>query len=230
MSQSDPSTKKSGLWGFVKGAFVEEVPEGQQASQPPPRGQSSPPPVAHAAPVAHPPPTFDQASREKLEAAVVESAPQGYLDFEDFLSTLADSIPDEDSRWRAALKLVSKRGHSPEALLGDFDKCIGILQEKYRQFDAETQEHIKKKVSGRKEKVGSIDSAILLKQEEIAKIQSQIAGLAEERKAEVEAMDASHAKILAVKAGFDSAFRSVHDRIAFRRSKLEQFRQSEKKA
>ncbi len=224
MSQSG---EKKSVWGFVKSAFVEEVASTDGGTTPSPAASRSSvaPPAAASAGIVPERPTSapDQAAKERLETLLAGSAPPGYVELHDFLSTLSDSIPDETARWRAALKLAAKRGHNVEALLGDFDKCLGILEEKYRQFDADTREQIKKKIEGRQSAIEALDQQILAKEGLVVQIQAEIKDLAEQRRSESAAKDSSEAKILAVKGGFDSAYRIVHLQVSDNRRRLEAF-------
>jgi len=218
MDQPVGKGEKKSIWASVKGAFVEEVPEGHPEAPtgtPAPQHVESHPAIIHS--------VDDGAARKRLEAAIESSAPPGYVELQDTLSTLADSIPDESARWKAAMKLAAKHGHSVEILLGDFDKCIGILEQKGREFEDETQAQLKRKVGGRQATIESLDTQIKTKHEQIQQLQSDISRLSEQRDAESAALTADEQKITSVKEGFVAAYQVVHAQLTDRRNKLATF-------
>jgi len=132
-----PGTKKSWfgeLGTHIKDALVEEVPDpsnGAQASTlpAPPTNPPMMPTTAH--------PSFapmkagvDQAARQRLEQAIAQSAPPGYTEIMDTISELSDSIPDEGSRVRAALKLAKKHGHGADDILGEAGADSKVARQK----------------------------------------------------------------------------------------------------
>lgn len=222
------SDKKGGLWGAIRSVIVEDVPEPEPARAPAP----SPVPVRDLPPAAvhpdHPSlapvkAVVDQAARQRLEQAIASDAPPGYSEIVDMISTLAESIPDEGSRYRAALKLAAKHGHTVQDLLGDMDKCIGILEGKGRDFQEETKSQVARKVGARQKAVQDMDALIKSKQEQIQSIQQEIAQLSEKRGTEAAAITSETAKIQAVTESFEAVYDAVMDKLVDTRKKIEAY-------
>jgi chromosome segregation ATPase len=215
---SDKKSLFGSIGSAVHGALFDDTPDAGKS--PPVEDASSapqtpwpPPPSVYTAQPSH---VIDQAVRQKLEASVAESAPPGYVELQDTLASLAEAIPDEFKRWQAALKLTAKHGNTVEALLGDFDKCIGVLEQKDRQFDDETQAQLKRKVGDKKAHIDQLDQQII-------QLQQQIADLTQQRSQEAATMTQDQQKILSVKESFDAAYQAVHSQLTERRAKLASF-------
>lgn len=213
-------SKSKGIWGAIKGAIVEETPEAAPA-----QGQSAPPPVPVPQSVAPPPqrvskPEVDQEARKRLEASITKAAPPGYVEIMDTVATLADSIPDEGARFRAALKLAAKRGHSLDDLLGDMDKCIGVLEGKKRQFEEETSHQMEAKVVARQKAISGLDEQIRAKQDQMTALQREVSELSEQRGTEAAAITSETANITAVRESFSAAYEVVYAQLQERRQKV----------
>lgn len=165
----------------------------QAKAQPPVATASSPPPPLRNSP---PPPSStlgmpDEAMMDDL-VTKLKASRQGFAQLSDHAQALADVIPDEAMRYKAAIKLTIKSGTSVDALLGDYEACFGFLETKSKEFQAECDRQTKKKVEVHRtsasmtaERITTMKSQIESLQKDIAEAQHSIDN--ENAAAEIEA-------------------------------------------
>lgn len=218
-----PNEKKSGgFFGALKSLVVEETQDGAEkpaATAVPAASRNTPVPAAPPMPPV-PDAAIDKAAREKLESALTIAAPEGYREVTDTLSTLADTIPDERTRYTAMIKLLAKRGMATDHLLEDMDKAIGILEGKSRDFHDELEHQITKKVGGKQQAVADLDHQIEERKAQIAALSSEVDQLTARRNEEASGIEVERQKIAAVQAQFTAAYNAVHAGVKDRRDKL----------
>lgn len=215
---SESASKKgfgSRLWSLV----AEEVPEGPQAT--PAATAPAPVPVAPMA-VSIPTPVavVDPAIQATLEADLNTAAPEGYREIVNDLVTLAEDITDERARYRAAVRMAGKKGHSLLDLLGDLDKCLGILEAKNTEFAAEVKRQIETKVGARRSAIATREAEITAKTELMGRLQQEIAQLQHDNLLESEQISTETAKITGVGNNFRLAYQAVLANIQSIRNKI----------
>lgn len=99
-------------------------------------------------------------------------------DLGDMLETLRDSIPDEGSLYKAALKILAKKGFAVTAIREDYDKCIGALEASSREFAAQLKGQLDARVGAKLKTVEDCNQQIAGKQKQIAALQEEAAALA----------------------------------------------------
>jgi hypothetical protein len=167
-----------------------------------------------------PRPQVDEAIRQRLEASLLELAPAGYKELLDDLNTLADVIPHEQSRFAAALKLAAKQGHTLDHLIGDLDTCIGVLETKGREFEDEIKRQIDLKVGARQKALQDIDKKITDMHAEVARLQSEIASVSEQRGNEAASITQATTKIEQTRENFRMTFQAVMADITGTKTKI----------
>lgn len=153
---------------------------------------------------------------DRLLAELEGEAPQGYKDFVGDLATLSEALPTDELIYKSALKLAGKQGHTPAGLSLDYEKCLRLLDEQGRMFEASVQEQITAKVGGRQAEVARLD-------DEIAKLAEQLTQLQAQRDAEAEAIETDTARIETTKIKFQGAFAAVHAQLNDQKTKLAAF-------
>lgn len=220
------SSEKHSFWDSVKGLVVEDVPDkGAQpeAVQPAPSPMAARKTPLPAAPPMVVSPAIDQAARQRLQSVVAAGAPPGYNEITDLVVTLADSIPDEATRFRAAIKITTKHGYPLDALLGAVDHCIGVLEAQGRAFEEETGRQTAAKVGSRQARISNLSETIRTKQDQISALQQEMVQLERERQTESDAISAETAKINMVSQGFTMAFHDVKTELDTLRSKIDTY-------
>ncbi len=224
---SESKENRPSIWQSIRSMVVEEVPDPVVASVPVTKSgatmRNTPIPTVPVDQALLTPmkAQADQAARQRLEQAISASAPAGYSDVSDTILTLADSIPDESQRYKAALKLAAKHGHSVSDLLGDFDKCIGVLESKGREFQDEIKSQVEKKVGSRQAKVRTIEGLVSQNQSRIGALHKEIEQLTEQLSTENSAISADTARIQDVNDGFTASYDAVLAQLVDQRKKIE---------
>lgn len=192
-----------------------DQPQGTPTSAAPVHVVVAPQPV-HVVPAA----TVDPIMRKKLEEAIAAESPPGYSEITGHLVTLGEDITDEKTLYRSAIKIASKNGHDLAALLGDMDKCIGVLEAKEREFNEEAQRQINTKVGARRGAITKREQEIEAKTAMIAQLQQEIAQLRQDNLAETEVISSETAKITATSNNFNVTYQVVHAALIDQRNKI----------
>lgn len=204
---------------------LEEPSEGTEDTQIPAPAQpvvSDPTPVV-SAPVN--PAKFsevDKACFSKLEQAMLNDGAPLPEEFMDTLSVL-DTIPTEEARYKTALSLMSKRGYTPAAILSDYDKTLGVLEETSVAFEGSLKAQIDGKVGARHAKVEQLTTTIEAHRVQIQAMQEEIQRLTAERDNEQSSITEEHLKITTVQQRFKVIFTQVKGEILGQRAKITQY-------
>jgi len=121
--------------------------------------------------------TLDQSARKQLVDAMEASGASLVEELMDLLETLRESITDETALYKAAIKILGKKGNTVVAIRQDFDKCVGALEAKDREFESQLKAQFDKRVGSRSKIVSDCHEQISDKQAQIAQLQSEIATL-----------------------------------------------------
>lgn len=155
----------------------------------------------------------DQAIVARIEVALSETAPEGYLEFTSGLATLSDTLPDEALLYKTVTKLAAKKGITVATIEMNFGQCLKILEEQGKAFTTELNDQITKKVGGRQQEVARLDAKITQLQDEMSRLSAQ-------RTAEATAIETDTAKIETVRSGFEGAYQAVLSKVMDQKSKL----------
>jgi chromosome segregation ATPase len=121
---------------------------------------------------------LDQGSRTKLIAAMRGAKAPLVEELSDMLDTLKENIPDEGSLYKAALKILAKKGFAITAIREDYDKCIGALESSNREFAAQLKGQLDARVGAKHKVVEDCNQQMADKQSQIAALQAEVATLA----------------------------------------------------
>jgi hypothetical protein len=169
---------------------------------------------------------LDQSARTQLLSALETCGADLVEELTSLLETLKDSITDEAALYKAALKILMKKGHSLVAIRQDFDKCVGVLEAKDREFTSQLKVEHDKRIGSKAEFVTDCNAKIEAKQAQILKLQTEISefgvlvleaknGISEEQE-----------KINLAKSRFTLGFQSLHKELTNNCAKAVQYGES----
>jgi hypothetical protein len=162
---------------------------------------------------------IDSMVRDRLTSAIDKAGVLALKELGDTLDTLADAIPDEGARLKAAIKLVSKK-YSSGALLQDIDKCIGVLEESDRIFAEESKVQSEKTVGGKTRLVEELTTAIAQKEQQISILRQEIVSATAQRDTEASSIAGEQTKIALVQERFRSAYQAIRTTLESQRAKI----------
>lgn len=192
----------------------------------PPHGSAQAPAAASAAPVE--PPSQSPGDSEtkfsgRLESALTE-ANLPNIDFYEFLKSLeamAPLIPDEGTRYRAALGSLVASGASTEKILGTASHYLNVLDEKEKSFRSYIAEQVQERVDRALVEADRLKQEIRAKGEQITTLTQEIAALtrseastrtsAEIARAEIEAYSSTFER---VKSRYTQLIQTTREKLA----------------
>jgi hypothetical protein len=206
---------------LVRTGVVSPIDEGQPAGAAQPKAAAVDPPKA-AAPAVDPSQVaaIDQMVSKELASAMESAGSQFIAEWSDTLTTLADAIPDETTRFKTALSLLQKKGVSASDIVGGFDACLGALEAKDREFNQLLSDSFKKKVSSRQEAVQSLSASIGQKQAQIEAFKAEIAAVESQIAEAKVVIAAEQAKLDLKRARFTTAYRSYRAGVEEQRTRV----------
>ena len=168
----------------LKGLFVApEDDEPQVANDPPAR---SPAPVIHTSiPKQEPGHTIDitqgqvddgitKSLTAALTAASKTRAPYNYMQFSDTVNKQLVMIPDELTRYKAALATATAMGVTPQSLIDDTSYYMGILKNEASKFEMVMSTVVKNNVTSKEAQIKGTDDETQKKTEEIKRLTDEI--------------------------------------------------------
>lgn len=167
---------------------------------------------------------IDQQVRNRLVTAMQNDGAPLVESLSDTLDTLAEAVPDEGLRYKAALKLLTKNGHPVDAILNDFDKCLGALDESQRTFEADNAAQLDAKVGSKQRAVVEYDTKIKEKEATVASIQAEIASLRTKRDEEQSSISGEQQNIALVESRFKINHQNIREAIVSQRTKVTNYR------
>lgn len=221
----------SKVWKFLAKAGVVEI-EDQGPSETP---AAEPEVVAVAAVPAGPPPTASSASVDASKYVEVDKACRDKLIHamendgaplpEAFMETLSalEAIPVEEARFKTALNLMGKQGHTAGAILSDYDKTLGVLDETSRSFESSLQNQIDAKVGAKQQAVEQLTAAISEKEAQIQALRVEIEQLKVQKDTEQSGIADEQIKISTVQHRFKVIYQAVLAEIQTQRAKIAQY-------
>lgn len=221
----------SKVWKFLAKAGVVEIDD-QDPSETP---TAEPEAAAVAAVPAGPPPTassspvdaskyveVDKACRDKLIYAMENDGAPLPEAFMETLSAL-EAIPVEESRFKTALTLMGKQGHTAGSILSDYDKTLGVLDETSRSFEESLKSQIDAKVGAKQQAVEQLTTAIGEKEAQIQALRVEIEQLKVQRDTEQSGIADEQIRISTVQHRFKVIYQAVLAEIQTQRAKIAQY-------
>ena len=188
------------------------------------RASSTPPPIATSISSFPTNVPVDQAVLKKMQTAVLQQAPASIKSLEDNLATLADAIPDDSMRFKAALKLLEKSGTPIESLLGDCDKHLASLDAYKTSLDQIIQSKIDSNIKGKENQIEQLATSIQTKQEQINNLTREIGETNQKISTIRTEITTEQIQIDNVKAGSDSAYQFIKNDLSGRKVKILNFK------
>jgi chromosome segregation ATPase len=218
------------IWDKFRDTFSEVKPDAQQPEAPPPVSEATvgitSSPVIPARVVAADPAlitSLDQSARDQLIAAMEASGAHLVEELIDLLDTMKENITDEAALYKTAVKILVKKGHTLVDIRQDFDKCIGALEAKDREFESQLKGQLDLRVGSKSAAVAACKSQIADKQAEITKLQSQIAELGAKAHEAQEGIAAEQGKLGLAQSRFSLGYNALRGEIASKCAKVNQY-------
>jgi hypothetical protein len=167
--------------------------------------------------------SLDDSAKKQLIDAMEKSGAHFVEEFSDYLETLRESIEDEAGLYKAALKLLLKKGGSLSAIRQDFDKCIGALEAKDREFGAQLKGELDRRVGTKQKTVADCQAQIEAKQEQIQKLQSEIGDLGATAHEAQGGISAEQDKLNLAQSRFTLVYKALRSEIEANSAKVTQY-------
>jgi chromosome segregation ATPase len=201
----------------------------------PPTPAETPGPVTSEAREARPPARVaNPAVRETLEQTIAEHLGPAFAEFRLQDEALADAIPDESSRLRAVVQVLSKKQMPVAHLLEGIDRGLGALAGSHRAWADKiatrraTQERERHDIEVEFEKTTSGAQREIERLEQAIEAQKRaIADAAAAKQTRLESLDEASAELGGTDHDFRTTYETIEQEYASLREKLARF-QSEK--
>ena len=221
-----------GIWDKVRDTFSEVKSDAEPEAQPPATSAvgitSSPGVPARVVAAADPAliASLDKSARDQLIAAMEASGAHLVEELIDLLDTMKESITDEAALYKTAIKILMKKGHTLVDVRQDFDKCIGALEAKDREFESQLKGQLDLRVGSKSTTVAACQSQITDKRMEIAKLQSEIVQLTESARVAQDGITAEQAKLNLAQSRFTLSYNALRGEITSKCNKVNQYSES----
>jgi hypothetical protein len=123
-------------------------------------------------------PSDIEAVKNSIEADLNKKLPEAYAAFNALVEGLADVIPDEATRVKAALVSADKQGYKGRDILSAFDTRMTAVDDYESAFKESVKRKITTEVIGLENQAAEADRQTKAKQEEIAQLQAELQELA----------------------------------------------------
>lgn len=163
---------------------------------------------------------LDNSAKERLMHVLATDGAPLPEELIEIVETLADTIPDVSARYKTALKLMAKKGHTKEAILANYDKCLAALAANAAEFDKETQAAVQAKVGSKQQNLVHLEGQIRSRQEQIEALQKEIVALHGQLEAEKVAIGEESQKITLVCDRFLALYNVVRAEIEDQQKKV----------
>lgn len=226
----DLLTRAGAAVGVLKEVDGEDQSPEDEAPAASPTGTPVPRPRPKAPVRSSPPRPADSAETARLDAilgdelsAAVDAAPGAQIvkEFSELFAEFSDLVEDKSLLYGKVLKVLSKKGHTVQDLLGGFDGCIGALEDKSRAFEKRLAEELKKKVGGKQEAVQRLDAQIEERRRALAAIEQEISGLETSRDQEQSGISAEEQRLERTRSRFGVVYRSAMETVTAQRAEVE---------
>jgi hypothetical protein len=132
-------------------------------------------------------------------------------------------VDDEKVRYTAAIKSLIKKGHPVSAICQDVDKCVGVLEDKNREFASQLKAQFDKRVGSKTQTVQTCDAQILAKTAQKEKLNQEIADLAAQKSEAQQGITDEQLKLTQVGERFDMAYKAIRSEVESQRAKIAQY-------
>lgn len=167
---------------------------------------------------------LDKSARQQLAQAMEASGATLVEELGETLETLKESgVEDEKIRYTAAIKGLIKKGHPVAAICQDVDKCIGVLEDKNREFSSQLKTQFDKRVGTKTQTVQTSQDQIKVKQAQKAKLDQEIADLTAQRTEAQSGITDEQNKLTQVGERFDMAYKAIRSEVEAQRAKIAQY-------
>ncbi len=218
------SEEKQSILGKFGNIFVKDVPDEPDPKGLPPLASAPQPAVAATFPSTR---SVDPALAKRLDDAAstqlsgsMEKVAGSYGEFLANMEVLAEAVPDEGLRLKAALKMLAKKGVVPSKVLSDADACLGALEEENRTFKAATQDQIDQKVGSKRKTVEQLKAAQASKRAQIVALEADISSLNDQQAALAADIKAEEDNIIVVQDRFSYVFTSMRASLTSQRAHI----------
>lgn len=220
------------LMGLLsKIGLVEEVQPG--AAPAPVASNPNPVPIPVSVPAAPVKPTVsqdqariaaaDQVAKEQLELAIDNANANVAEEFLAAMGPLAKAIPDERVRYQTALQLtIAKSGSIPQ-LVGDFDSCLGALDDKSREFESQLKARFEQRVGAKVQQVKTLEEQISAKQQQYLSLQQEIQDLITRKGQEQSGITEEQAKLDLAQERFTIQYGAMRRMVEEQKGKIAQY-------
>lgn len=140
----------------------------------------------------------------------------------DLIETMRETIPDETALYKTAIKFLLKKGHSLTEVRQDFDKCIGALEAKDREFETQLRAQFDKRVGSKNQTVSGCQHQIEFKQADIKRIQEEIATLEAQAREAQSSIAAEQDKLTLAQSRFTLVYKALRSQIETQSAKIAQ--------
>jgi predicted nucleic acid-binding Zn-ribbon protein len=213
---------KKGLWSSLKSLAIEDVPDPSAKSAVPLIPTTRPNPGAVPPPWVAPPRievSVDPATLSKIEGKLQASTPPVYAAFMDQFQALEAVIPDEATRFKAAL--VASRS-SIEQISGSIDQLLVVLASLLDEFNRKFEDNQSKAETTAKQQMEADTKLIATCEEQLKAIQAQIATLRTKVDSEQAQVQAESARREGVRQSFKAAYDQVFNRLTAQKQRISQ--------
>jgi chromosome segregation ATPase len=213
------SVKKRSPWEMVSGLIFDEVPE-KNVQTPAVAPVAAPTRPIGGFPLTSPsvaPPAVDEQALDKLEKVLQKATPKSYADFVDQYNKLSSIIPDETTRFKAAL--ATSGGTAADLAMG-LDTCLQALDGARQQFTARLEGQRKSLTEGAQAAVAATQQTVDAKRQQIAALQAEITALEGQLRAQTDDFDSKRQGLERLGQGFEAAYQQVSGRLAAQKSRI----------
>lgn len=212
-----------GLKG-LKSFFYEDDPAPGAAVAPAP---AAAPVVSNHAPTAPSPSASENAELDQKLHGLLMATLDGagiavYKALDDMVDSLADVVPDQNLRYKKALEILAKQGHTLPLILQDIDKAIGALEDSSRDFEATQKNQFQQSVGALHRSVDEATARITAKQAEAAKLAQEIGELSKKRDADAASISTAQANIDRVGGRYTVVYQTFMREVQAQRALVEQ--------
>jgi hypothetical protein len=208
--------KKSGVFGFLKDLVAEEVPD-KPAARATPVPAAAQAPQHFSAPPAGQPAQPDPAALAKLEQRLQGACPPAYVQFMEQYETLKDVIPDEGTRFKAALKTSHT---TPDQIVAALDQLLASMDTAHTDFTHSFETSKAKKLGEAEQSIKATDELIKSSEEQIKAIEEKIVSYRTKRATDAEGMANEAGRLEAVRGGFEAAHAQVIGRLSAQKNRI----------
>lgn len=166
---------------------------------------------------------LDQSARGALTTALRGARTALADELSTLLESLTQAIADEGLRYKTALSILGKKGHPVSAICGDLDKCIGVLEEKARDFGAQLKAQMDSRVGTKQALIDRCTTDITARREQMSTLQAEITALEKQRSDATSEIARENGKLNQVQERFTLVYQSMRASVEATRAKVTQY-------